>query len=163
MSPWSWDALLDVTYCTQRQPASRNAFLLIQLMHHLRGNTLIEYLLQDAVYSLNQSPYMAVCPSRKDRWPGNQWAEAAVALLSVPVTYCRTSCFLSPALWALQGHTFSISHESTSMRICITVYQLDFLTGTYYFIRKCVDFPIFLIVEMVSLVHVKTHQMVHFK
>lgn len=44
-------------------------------------------------------------------------------------------------------------------------YQLDFLTGTYLFYRKLVDFLNFLIVVVVSLVYlyVKTHQIVHFK
>lgn len=44
-------------------------------------------------------------------------------------------------------------------------YQLDFLTGTYLFYRKLVDFLNFLIVVVVSLVYlyVKTHRIVHFK
>ena len=74
-------------------------------------------------------------------------------------------CFPAQHLWALQGHAYSISYEATSMGICITVYQLDFLIRTYFTNQCFTNYLIFLIVVVVSLVYayVKTHQIIHFK
>ena len=91
--------------------------------------------------------------------------EAAVAPPLPSVLLYASLCFPAQHLWALQGHAYSISYEATSMGICITVYQLDFLIRIYFTNQCFTNYLIFLIVVVVSLVYayVKTHQIVHFK
>ena len=116
-----------ITQWSQRQPASQkywNAPLKAQLMYHARRwKNRVPFFRTQCTYSVGDLDRCA--PQQEGRRPGG----ISGSTTRPSGLLYASLCFPAQHLWALQGHTCSISYEATSMGIYITVYQLDFLIG----------------------------------